>query len=331
MVAVAWEGMDKAPVGLHTVRRVAGDSAPQGHALYWVVDSRGRRGIRLDYRGSKWHKKIPEMEHLDVDQSPVKNDPYLAVFLPLEDVGLSQVFEVFATNLAQAVSSAPLDERAKVFVERLGEWKALLESGTSFDLPRARGLFAELIVFRDHVLPCLEEDAAVEGWIGPEKGNHDFSYGTVDIEVKSLKYGAKRRVKISSEDQLTWTNGTFYLLAVEVAEGSAEGVTLQELVEKIGATIKSPVVRQRLTEKVAMTGCIGSSIFLSNRFQCVRESLFYVGEGFPRIEPSSVPPEIDDVTYRVNLEKCAKFARATEELGDSLKSASVLNDIGGLK
>lgn len=319
-----WDGLTPAAVGQHTTRLDFRDKAPKGYGLYWAVNCHGNRGIRLDYRGKGRVGKLPNLEYLVFEEDRSSQDKYVAVFLTTGNEEMVLAFGSLADALAEAVSEAPVEKRVATFISRIRMWNHLLSAGGSFGVDQARGLYAELVALRDLVLPAMDEEQAIASWEGPSGGNHDYCCGSVDIEIKSIPAGGRKRITISSKDQLEPGGATLYLLAIEVIENKTAkgGETIADVVGAICGQIADPAVRVSFQEKVGATGCEASTLFSSMRMTAKRKTAYLIDDSFPRISASSVPSEIDEMKYRIDLSKCSRFERDLAVL-----SAGLMDDV----
>jgi len=114
----------------------------------------------------------------------------------------------------------------------LASYKRILE-GSERLLPQEEiGLMGELILLV-HLIHAIGERSAVDGWLGGDRSEHDFSVASVDVEVKTT-IAEVRRHWIGSHTQLTPTPGRqLVLVSIQLTTGIDDAISLGEQIERV--------------------------------------------------------------------------------------------------
>ena len=115
------------------------------------------------------------------------------------------MFNPLASDIAATAQAAtgPV-EAVLAAADRFEHWRQMLQSIAEAGLtPEARrGLFGELTILRDHLLPAMPAADAVRAWTGPAAANQDFQLPDAAIEVKTSSGKEPQTIVISNEREL---------------------------------------------------------------------------------------------------------------------------------
>ncbi|MFI9836316.1 PD-(D/E)XK motif protein [Nonomuraea sp. NPDC051941] len=215
---------------------------------------------------------------------------------------LSELFDdILAAMLAQLASGT--GERPDVVCKQvLDEWRELLRRrGGLLGEDALRGLFGELIILEQILAAAGAHDLSV--WRGPDREPHDFRLAEGDLEVKTL--GATgSTVRIHGIEQLEPPEGGDLHLVVVRLVADLDGIALPDLVERI-----RPKVGDHRAFSLALAragyGEADGEHYRDRRFAVTQIAALAVGDGFPRISPSSLadtlPDEIGALSYTLDL------------------------------
>ncbi|MFJ1769659.1 PD-(D/E)XK motif protein [[Kitasatospora] papulosa] len=220
---------------------------------------------------------------------------------------------IFCTLLADLVDHL---ERTSVspaaaVVRRITSWQRVLGRGLGGVLkPEARiGLFGELLVLRDLVLPACGRDA-VSRWQGPASGVRDFAWGAWGLEVKTTS-GDRRnplRCRIHGEKQLDDGSLDYLALVHQQLQSDQAGSSLCDLVDELrdhpGIAGQRGVLENCLIE--AGWFDVHRSHYESERWQLSVRRCFRVTEDFPRLVPRLLAKGISSVSYDLDLGACGQ-------------------------
>lgn len=216
-----------------------------------------------------------------------------------------EVFNPLISDIAgTAEQTSGPEELLRSAIQRFHHWQQLLRSiadgGMSEE--KRRGLYGELIVLRDLLLPVLPPHDALEAWTGPSGTNQDFQLARAAVEVKTSAAKATTSVVIASERQLDDT-GVEDLLLVHLAVDERQGGTgesLNAVVDSIRNGL--PGAEQIFDDLLTSAGYLREQRDLYEEPRYTRRSLDFwrVGDEFPRITASELRPGVSDCTYRIS-------------------------------
>jgi len=236
---------------------------------------------------------------------------------------------LFCTLLVDLISqleqsgSAP----ATALVHRLTAWQRMLSRGLPTGLgSEARiGLYGELLVLREIVLPSIGSDA-IAAWVGPSAAPQDFVHLSAAVEVKTVSRRDPDRCRISSEKQLDTTGHAVLFLVHQSLSPTPEGSTLQELIDELRGDLYVNSDPLSFENSLLEAGWLDAhrGQYVNDRYALTRRRCYSVVEGFPRIIPNVLPAGVSEVSYLVNLATCTSFRVDEGVVQESLMRAGDL-------
>ena len=147
---------------------------------------------------------------------------------------------------------------------------------------------------------------ALSFWKAPLQSVHDFEFSNVSVEVKTKS--SVNSIHISSYEQL-FTELDHLLLYVATLNASTintpEAFNIYTLIDDIKTAISDTVLEERFENLLMQYGFMKLEEYKDYWFLFVSDEFYEVEEDFPRI--ADLPEGIENLTYRVNLEKCKAF------------------------
>lgn len=270
--------------------------------------------------------QYPESRGFSVSAVPLRGgrSGETRLVLTLLDVRYRDVFLTLSADLFRVLAQAEKEQEAvELFVSRLSRWQAFLRrhGPEALSLEARRGLFGELLVLRDILLPDLGP-VCISGWEGPRRASHDYELPRGSLEVKTTRAATPSEFEISNVLQLDDSHTQrLYLVLVLVQENESSGESLPEITSSIRGMLSGEALDQ-FEDRLVDAGFLDRHLYL---YQAPRYSLrsirpFRVREGFPRILESMVPPGVTAVSYTVAVAACLPFSCNEEEMTSSLKS-----------
>jgi hypothetical protein len=224
--------------------------------------------------------------------------------------GSQDLFATMSADVLNAMAAAAgMSENSlfQLFLARIAAWQYFMEHGGTPVLGEEAeiGLFGELLMLTDLLAAGLEARVCVDAWRGPGGGLHDFELGCGAIEVKSSLSIQGMPVTISSLAQLDSSPSRPLLLAAMRLTLDGTGTTLPELAAAISARmVPYPPAVLRFRSLLLRAGYLETHAEQYHR-RFVRQAMrmFAVDEGFPRLTRASVPPEILEAKYELDLDR----------------------------
>lgn len=282
--------------------------------LYWARDPKGHVGLALRtgahaFDGVQW----PELTGLAAEWVDSGGTTTLVLLLRAEND--RDLFVVLCGDLIEATRMA-VDAKAgqHIFSIRLSRWQQMLARKRQPGLleEEARGLWGELRFLLDVLAPAHGLVGAIQSWVSPEDHPQDFLIAHRAVEVKTRLTNPRRLVKISSIEQLDTDESGLDLLVFSVAYANvAEANSLDEIIEKVRilAMQEAGLVVEAFDAKLLSRGYTVSNDASAAKLVLSKLEWFVVGEGFPRLLKSIAPLGVDQIHYRLDLDKCEVFRR----------------------
>jgi|GEM_PF-2520961 len=239
------------------------------------------------------------------------HDHLLPVMMADEDA--SDVFAVFTADLASALSvEGTIEARMRLLMEKLGLWKRFFQKNTGpLSEEEVRGLIGELEILA-RMLAAYGADAALETWKGPADELHDFRHDAFRIEVKTWVNESAPRIFISDPSQIVIDSAwPVFIAVVQLARDNAAGFTLPERITTIMGGMTAPQ-RSVLEVLLADVGYLPVHAELYSKRYSVTETVFHrIGNGFPMIDPSTIPGGVTNLKYALELGALSPFISAS--------------------
>lgn len=246
--------------------------------------------------------------------------------IALEDEAARDVFTVLAGDIIEAAARSEEGASAvRAWISRLRRWQKLLQqSPLGLSAKRQRGLYAELWVLRERILPITDVEEALSAWVGPEKAVHDFHTRAMHIEVKSSVAGEPQVVRINGERQLD-ESGTpgLCLVHLSLAVSREQGETLPEMVASVRTLASGGAEEVLLEDRLVDAGYHDAhAVRYGGTHYTLRDCrLFRVGAGFPRIIESELADGLGRVDYRLAVAACDDHEIEEKTMLDALREA----------
>jgi len=249
---------------------------------------------------------LPQTKGLSLQIVPAGGDRHdLQVVLTARE--RREVFNPLIADIAGAVAAERGPVAAlRAAVGRFEHWRRLLQSiaDTGLGAEARLGLFGELAVLRDHVVPAVGPAAAVSAWRGPAAADQDFQMAACAIEVKTGAGKNPRAVTIASERQLDGRSVKRLLLchlSVEERHGGS-GESLNEIIDSLLRGL-GPGPAGLLAALLVTAGYLSEHRHLYDepRYTVLRTSFWDVAGEFPRIVESDLRPGVGGCSYRISL------------------------------
>jgi hypothetical protein len=242
-----------------------------------------------------------EMQFAAVDDGSSE----LRVLLTADD--LREVFNSLASDIASTAQAAtgPV-EAVLAAADRFEHWRHMLQTIAEAGLtPEGRrGLFGEVTVLRDHLLPAMSGADAVRAWTGPAAANQDFQLPAAAIEVKTSSGKEPQTIVISNERELD-ERGTAKLILAHLSldeRRGGNGESLNAAVDRTRAAVTDADARAALDDLLVRAGYLGHQrdLYDEPRYTVRRQRFWHVTGDFPRITEADLRPGVGDCQYRIS-------------------------------
>lgn len=214
----------------------------------------------------------------------------------------NDVKELFLSTcqiLIKSLGQSPSNKQIKHIVSKFIElFKAVKET------PRnsIQGLWCELFLIEQSSFP----EKLIAGWHSIPEEEFDFSFGKLQLEVKSSSL--ESRTHHFSSRQLNQINGTGIIIASVLVSSNVAGLSINDLLIKINKKLNN---HPKQTEKlhILVYSTLGTDIEKVNQikfdYDLAKESLrFYNSVEIPKINKKNIPDAVNNVKFTSNLDNC---------------------------
>ena len=184
---------------------IAAPCYPEGRRLYlhderfWVsIDEFHQILFFVQDRGADKIKPLENLAGLQVSLEKLSNgEDRLVCRLTSNEPELVEKFATVAKDIAFHCSEF---EGSQLFLktqDRIKSWANFLKpSRHGLTHSEFVGLFGELYVLAEFIMPDIPAEDAVRSWIGPDDKKQDFTFNHAAIEVKTTVSGDKQTVEL---------------------------------------------------------------------------------------------------------------------------------------
>lgn len=252
---------------------------------------------------------------------PQDDEGHGTLQLVLINTRYKDIFTTLVQDIVDHLEAIPEEQPAiSAFITRLKRWQTFLEKNNSDGLSEIaqQGLYGELWVLREAILPHFALLTGLQSWTGPKGAQQDFQFTHCAVEVKTTSTKRHQKLSIASERQLDNTGiGTIILLhlSIDVRQGQRE--TLPQIVTSVRAIVSDDdIARDELENLLFEAGYLDvHSQHYEHKGYIIREqNYFKVGENFPRIVESDLRNGVGDVSYTISVAECKHFSISESEV-----------------
>lgn len=224
------------------------------------------------------------------------------------------VFSILCSDIIEHSRSASNEKEALALViSRYKQWSRLLESQRSglMDENRRKGLLGELLFLQKRIEVGDSALTAIQGWVGAEGADQDFTYEDGWHEVKSVGASATS-VTISSLEQLDCAGeGELVIMRIDKAAPDKTGaLSLNDAVRQISSNIADASDALDLfRSKLSAYGYIDLQEYSEQKYYCFGSQQYGVNDTFPRLIRRNVPIQVETLNYELSLSSLAGWLK----------------------
>ena len=226
-----------------------------------------------------------------------------------EDVFISMSSDIIEYSGNERSPSAALEK----VLRRYAQWLKLLDHKRSALLGAnaQKGLIAELAFLKDIVDRGMKPADAIAGWIGPDGGDQDFVYLNGWHEIKATG-ASSASITISSVEQLdSPPPGDLIVYRIDkCAPAQAGAITLYGAVHEVADKLHpNTTAVDELFLKLASVGYIDVQDYDRSHYVITAKQRYEVNDAFPKLRRSSLPTEIMNAEYQIDLPSIAAWSK----------------------
>ena len=298
--------------------QLSGILADKSHLLefYWAKDSFGNLLFVLNAASEIIvNSKIPQLNGIEIGIGKYdKNNQLVFTLASKED---KDMFYTLCKDLIESTKDMQDEEYAiKTILKRLEKWQFFLKSRRKIiDKRQLKGLIGELLFLKHYLLKNYDVDDALTFWRAPLQSVQDFEFSSFAVEVKTKS--SVNSITISAYEQLFSELDHLLLYVVTLNDSTnktPEAFNIYELIDKIRDNIKTKnsILEEKFNNLLMHYGFIELEEYREYYFLFITDEFYEVTEEFPKI--STLPDGVENLTYRINLDKCKAFLADKEIL-----------------
>jgi hypothetical protein len=217
---------------------------------------------------------------------------------------------LFCTLLADLVQHLLLatGDPSGALMTRIVSWQRMLGRGVPVGLsPEARvGLYGELLVLREMVLPAQAGAAGVAAWVGPSGAPQDFRDDSAAVEVKTVSHRDPDHCRVHNEKQLDSTDLEHLFLVHQVVRRSSDGVSLADLIDVLRSELPAGPRYLQFENRLLDAGWLDThrERYSDDRYILTRRRCYVVDDRFPRLTADDLPQGVENISYSLDLTTC---------------------------
>lgn len=276
-----------------------------GHSMRRALELQVDDAVLADYNVAGGTRQVA----LSIDD---RGGGRSALVLRLDDPGVADIFAAMCDDVASATAAVDTDaEAVEVWTGRFAKWRRMLQGGPQGLPPRRqRGLFAELLTIREHLVPAVAFDEAILAWKGPDGAPRDFELGGSAIEVKSSAANEPQVVPVHGERQLDDAELAALVLVHQSLEVLRDaGESLPHIVADLRRLGAGHPEAGTFEDRLLQSGYldIHEPLYRRTGYAIRRTSFFHVEQGFPRITERDLVDGIGAVRYSLAIDACRDY------------------------
>lgn len=197
-------------------------------------------------------------------------------------------------------------------VLNLKRWKSFwdMKANKGLNEKEIIGLYGELLFLKNTY--DSSGKWLIDRWTGPLGSEHDFILTTADYEIKST-LSSEVTISVSSLRQLEVRDSKkLYLVVYELGESDSKSLSLKDLVYYIDSRAdadEQDIFWRRLTKLGYRLD--EEHVYQSSCFEVVKNTIYFVREGFPSLTNFSLKSPLDSrirsVNYTLELKDLEAF------------------------
>ena len=281
------------------------------------IDKNNFRGILV--KDKTGLSPLPKLSsYFDISRIKIPEGKFIKIIC--KDTSLNEIFIFFTSRLIDFISDGSTPTMATK--EAINEVKKMIRGGGP--LPPENeiiGLLGELL-FVEQITKT--NPSLWEGWYGQDKKIKDFSYGNLDVEIKSSSYSGEETITINNLKQLELIPDKSLFLVHFIFNSNPLGkYSVPYLVDKISSQVDD---KEGFKERISQSKYKEDDRekWSEKKYDLTKSSLYEVNDSFPRInrqsfKNSKIPESISKITYELSLNSVIGFKVDIEKIFQLLK------------
>jgi len=279
------------------------------------VENKHRSVIFIDESGNTKELMFPNTQNLKAEHKKFilgGSEQHYGVEITLLNNDLEYEYNFLIMSLIGVIDEERDKGRAIILLrDEIIKWQNLLQNTPSKKLSNREqiGLFGELVVLEDILIPHYGENTSLDLWAGG-KGTHDFTTEQSAIEVKCRVNGTGNNLNISSEGQLDCVSLDFLaLFVISVNLDETIGQSLNERVQSIMEKAISKKCSKIFIGKLNDYGYKIGDDYQEKKYSEISPQCYQVTNEFPKITQNNIDSGISKVKYELDPDSINQFQK----------------------
>ena len=244
-------------------------------------------------------------------------------YIYIENVSQEEeIFEAFSGSLTDELFESKSDyDTYDALIKTVKKYKAYFSNSNVFlTKTEEQGLCAELTELCNLIKNKGQD--VVKNWLGPAKNKRDFVFESSSLEIKSTQSQGNPTITISNENQLDSSYPSkmdSLFLKVYLMEDREEGININTCIDAILNRLENVSYKKIFISNLTKLGINLDEYKARYNFSIEKEQTYLVNEEFPKIIKNSIPNNVHDVSYKLNLAGLNKYEIEEGEMYERLQ------------
>ena len=283
------------------------------HSLEWYVGYYTASQKAVILLSDSPVKNVESLKSIAFNCAQRQDGRYALAFILLS----KEMEEVYITMCGDIIRfSSNEKSTAKALIQVIGrykQWIKLLEHQRSALMASSaqKGLIGELCYLKSRLESGMNEEDAIDGWVGPEGADQDFQYPDGWHEIKATGVSSPE-VGISSIEQLDNDEpGELIIVRIDKCADDKKGsITLRTMVQAILPFLNSNFsALEAYNAKLSQVGYMDLPEYDYQSYYISDMEVYSVDSEFPRLRRTSVPPEVTQCNYSLSIASIEKWKK----------------------
>ncbi len=279
----------------------------KGPHIYWYVDEFGAYSLRFENVINN-QVKLDDIDLEGIKIEYINTKTNFIINLKLINNNNHEIFYFLCCDVIDNFSKDTTIQLSDI-KKRLLKWVDLLKKKNSRELSISQqmGLYSELHTIFNFLSNKITLENAILSWKGPDMDKQDFDIGDSLLEIKSYSTTKKKKLSISSIEQLDANNLPLYLFTYELSLNE-KGENINDMLNQYSDKIVelSFYAQSSLFSKLFSLGYQNEKD-APQKFTVLSNDLYKVENEFPRILKSKISSAISNVKYEIDVEQISSY------------------------
>ena len=283
------------------------------HSLEWYVGYYTASQKAVVLISDSPIKNVESLKSIAFNCAQRQDGKYALAFILLSKE-MEEVYITMCSDIIRFSSTETSSTKALIqVIGRYKQWIKLLEHQRNALMGAAtqKGLIGELYYLKTCLESGMNEEEALNGWVGPEGADQDFQYIDGWHEIKATGISSSE-VGISSIEQLDNDEaGELIIVRIDKCADEKKGsITLRSLVQSIFPLLHSNYsALEAYNAKLSKVGYMDLPEYDKQFYYISGKEIYTVDGSFPRLRRASFPAEVTQCNYFLSIASIEKWKK----------------------